>query len=76
MMRLSCATFVAHQNVRLAYIHRRLSIFFRFDASQDAASSGDAAQELPSVCAQTLLKMYQEQGPEHLQKVVQQTLKQ
>lgn len=53
----------------IIYVGKQLS-------PKDAASSGDAAQELPAVCAQTLLKMYQQQGPEHLQKVVQQTLKQ
>lgn len=42
---------------------------------QEASSSGEAAQELPAACAQTLLKLYAEQGPEHLQKVVQAVLK-
>lgn len=44
-------------------------------ATQDAASSGSAAQELPGVCAETLLKLYTDTGPKHLQPVVKQALK-
>jgi hypothetical protein len=43
--------------------------------TQDAASSGEAAQELPAACAQTLLKLYAKQGPPHLQKVVKAVLR-
>jgi len=42
---------------------------------QDAASSGSAAQELPGVCAEALLKLYTDTGPKHLQPVVKQVLK-
>jgi hypothetical protein len=42
---------------------------------QDSASSGAAAQELPAVCAQTLLQLYEQQAPPRLQAVVKQTLK-
>lgn len=45
------------------------------DCLQDTASSTAAAQELPGVCAQTLLQIYEQQAPPHLQAVLKQALK-
>jgi hypothetical protein len=41
---------------------------------QEAAGSSAGAQELPGVCAQRLLQMYQQQAPDHLTAAAQQAL--
>jgi hypothetical protein len=41
---------------------------------QEAAGSSAGAQELPGACACSLLKMYQQQAPDHLTSAAQQAL--